>query len=84
MHTWPLDVADDATRGIIHEFDADLGDTTARAWSSVSAVGMDNRTSRRTGTAQNTGDLDELDGLLSGIHDGRWMEADGGRVEKKE
>lgn len=27
-HTWALDVTDDASRGIVHELDADLGDTT--------------------------------------------------------
>ena len=26
--TWALDVADNATRGVVHELDADLGDTT--------------------------------------------------------
>lgn len=27
-HTWALDVTDDAAGGIVHELDADLGDTT--------------------------------------------------------
>ena len=27
-HTWALDVADNASGGIIHELDADLGDTS--------------------------------------------------------
>lgn len=27
-HTWALDVADDGARGVVHELDADLGDTT--------------------------------------------------------
>lgn len=27
-HTWALDVTDDGTRGVVHELDADLGDTT--------------------------------------------------------
>lgn len=27
-HTWALDVTDDRTRGVVHELNADLGDTT--------------------------------------------------------
>lgn len=50
-----LDVTDDAAGGIVHELDADLGDTTTGA-----------------GTAEDTGDLDELSGLLAGIHLGGW------------
>lgn len=30
-HTWTLDVTDDATRGVVHEFNADLSDTTTGA-----------------------------------------------------
>lgn len=30
-HTWALDVTDDAARGVVHELDADLGDTTTGA-----------------------------------------------------
>lgn len=50
-HTRALDVADDAAGLVVHELDADLGDTTAR-----------------TGAAEDAGDLDQLDGLLRGIH----------------
>lgn len=46
-----LDVSDDATGLVVHELDANLGDTTTG-----------------TSSAQDTGDLDKLDGLLSGIH----------------
>jgi len=35
VRTWSLDVADDATGSIVHEFDADLGDTTTGACSTV-------------------------------------------------
>lgn len=31
-HTWSLDVTDDAARGVVHELDADLGDTTTGAY----------------------------------------------------
>jgi len=44
---WALDVADDASGGIVHELDSDLSNT-----------------STGTSTAQNTSDLDELDGNL--------------------
>jgi hypothetical protein len=30
-HTWTLDVTDDAAGSVIHELDADLGDTTTGA-----------------------------------------------------
>lgn len=32
-HTWTLNVTDDATGSVVHELDADLGDTTAGACS---------------------------------------------------
>lgn len=48
-----LDVSDDRSGLVVHELDADLGNTTARA-----------------GTAEDTSDLHELDGLLGGIHFG--------------
>jgi hypothetical protein len=72
-HTWALDVADDASGGVVHELDAALGDATAGAWPSQNSVP---RIScpllcirrRRTGAAENAGDLDELDGDLCGIH----------------
>jgi len=50
---WALDVTDDGTGSVVHELDADLGDTTTGA-----------------GAAEDTGHLDELDGLLCGIHFG--------------
>jgi hypothetical protein len=31
IHTWALDVADDASGGVVHELDADLGHTSTRA-----------------------------------------------------
>ena len=31
VRTWALDVADDGSAGLVHELDADLDDTTARA-----------------------------------------------------
>lgn len=30
-HTWTLDVTDDGTGSVVHELDADLGDTTTGA-----------------------------------------------------
>lgn len=35
-HTWTLDVTDDATRGVVHEFNADLSDTTTGAYTQPS------------------------------------------------
>ena len=39
-HTWPLDVPDNASACVVHEFDSDLCDTSSRAWQeSVLAFG---------------------------------------------
>lgn len=35
-HTWTLNVTDDATRGVVHEFNADLSDTTTGAYTQPS------------------------------------------------
>ena len=48
---WALDVTDDASGLVVHELNANLGNTTARA-----------------STAEDAGDLDELDGLLGRLH----------------
>ena len=64
-----LDVTDDGARGVVHELDAALGNTTTGACSSqipsliVSFLLVCIR-ERRTGAAENAGDLDELDGDL--------------------
>lgn len=77
IRTWSLDVSDNATGLVVHEFDANLGDTTTRSYSIISNCPMPSCCALipcaaiadiRTGTAEDTGDLDELDGLLSGIH----------------
>jgi hypothetical protein len=52
---WALDVTDDGTGGVVHELDADLGDTTTGS-----------------GAAEDTGHLDELNGLLAGVHFEGW------------
>lgn len=33
IHTWALDVPDDAAGGVVHELDADLGHASTGAWS---------------------------------------------------
>ncbi len=75
-HTRALDVPDDGTGGVVHELDAHLGDATTRTccWTRKSASarggasGPSSRGSGPTGSAEDTGDLDELDGGLGGIH----------------
>lgn len=72
-----LDVADDGTRSIVHELDADLSDTTTRASTAEDACCPKSAFSYlhpdhaqfAIVRQQRTCDLDELDGLLSGIHD---------------
>ena len=113
MHTWTLHVADDAAGCVVHEFDADLSNTTTGAckYSTLTEVSKEqetpqsvvhflavmtpvlneqrqsnpeiiradqnfplNRTCtkskgrKRTGASEDTGNLDELDWLLVGIH----------------
>ena len=78
--TWALDVTDDGTGLVVHELDTALGDTTTGACRdrrqpailSLCAVHMSHAPSlqqisqiSRTGSAKDTGDLDELDGSLS-------------------
>lgn len=76
-HTGSLDVSDDRTGRILEEFDADLGDTTARACGLPLAFLFSGHPDGhgalllRTGSAQDAGDLDELDGLL--IHFRTWF-----------
>lgn len=86
-HTWALDVTDNAARGIVHELNANLGDTTTGAYTVAKnkgsafiplhpyiqhagdlRCGENCESTKRTGTAEDTGDLDELSGLLAGIH----------------
>lgn len=78
--TWALDVTDDGTGLVVHELDTALGDTTTGAYRdrrqpailSRCAVHISHAPSlrqlsqiSRTGSAKDTGDLDELDGSLS-------------------
>lgn len=84
VRTGSLDVSDDRSGLVVHELDADLGNTTARAYfpSNISrpfvcslcdslACGRESEEAIiRTGTAEDTSDLHELDGLLGGIHFG--------------
>jgi hypothetical protein len=76
LPTGSLDVADDGTGLVVHELDANLGDTTARAcgWESMLAIqpfaqllGMPSN-SQHTGAAEHAGDLDKLDGSLGCVH----------------
>ena len=74
VRTGTLDVADDASGGVVHELDAALGNTTAGACPCqillfIQLCVSEARARRRTGAAENAGDLDELDGDLGGIHD---------------
>lgn len=94
--TWALDVSDDRSGLVVHELDADLGDTTTRTYPSSSqkfvhsfvSTASERASERilccldiassvsdfvgkeeeRTGSAEHSGDLDELDGLLGGVH----------------
>lgn len=83
LRTSALDVADDGTGLVVHELDTALGDTTTGACRDhcqpgnsltlamlfFQRVGCSKfRESSRTGSAKDTGDLDELDGSLCGIH----------------
>jgi hypothetical protein len=88
MLTWSLDVADDASGLVIHEFNTDLRDTTARAYFSVpfksaitnrkfqakdspfsmSASCFGRAGKERTSSAQDAGNLYELNGNFASIH----------------
>lgn len=72
-HTGSLDVADDGTGLIVHELNANLGNTTAGACKSqfspfIAApnawLPAESLSVRRTSAAQNAGDLHKFDGLL--------------------
>lgn len=70
-HTWALDVADNASGGIVHKLNSDLGDTSTGTYmrnpsassyfypSSASLCNVE-----PTSAAQDTSDLDQLDGNL--------------------
>lgn len=63
--TWALHVADDASGCVVHELDADLSHTTTRACalSEISALSQISFSfAFHTGTAEDSGDLDKLDG----------------------
>lgn len=66
-HTWTLDVADDRTGGVVHEFDANLGHTSTGAYVISELLFLFHFSSlsplegSHTGTAEDSGDLDELD-----------------------
>lgn len=67
--TGSLDVSDDRTGLVLEELDANLGDTTARACQpTISLLSPTPSNAQivvfRTGSAQDSGDLHELDGLL--------------------
>jgi hypothetical protein len=65
--TWALDVADDASGRVVHELDANLSNTTTGSWEAhVVRLSLPPRRSihalLRTGAAEDTSDLDKLDG----------------------
>ena len=72
--TGSLDVADDASGRVVHKFDAHLCDTTTGTcfYQHIVAASNGHRKDRRrisgvlrrTGTAQNSGHLHQLDGHL--------------------
>lgn len=76
--TWALDVANDGAGLVVHELYADLGDTTTRTCrfpagsagrpSGVGGTKIKSMPGGPTGTAQNAGNFDKLDGGLGGIH----------------
>lgn len=66
IFTWALDVADDAAGSVVHELDADLGDTSSRACKIPSECLLflllfAHFLIFHTGATENSGDLDELD-----------------------
>jgi hypothetical protein len=70
-HTRSLDVTDNRTGLVVHELDANLSDTTARAYFHTNFVNPVLTISFQfphTSSAQNAGHLDELDGDFGGIH----------------
>jgi len=76
-HTWSLDIANNASTRIVHEFDADLGDTSSRAWLEVVSECHDERAiqggagkKRRTCAAEDSGDFDKLNRDFAGVHVG--------------
>lgn len=84
--TWTLDVADDGTGGVVHELNTDLGNTSTgtckyvrtvvlEVYSSPPSGGRLFRGAEHTGTAQNAGDLNELDWDLGSIHFGEFCRA---------
>jgi len=66
--TWALDVADNASGCVVHELNSDLSHTTTGTYSIIPSVPCPFCHSmcefERTSTAQNPGDLDQLDGNL--------------------
>ena len=66
VRTWALDVADDAAGCVVHKLDADLGHATTGACIFVrlcpSRETFSSMSRKRTGAAEDSGDLDELDG----------------------
>lgn len=84
--TWTLDVADDGAGGVVHELNTDLGNTSTGTCQYVRTVVLDVnslppssgrlfRGVEHTGTAQNAGDLNELDWDLGSIHFGEFCRA---------
>jgi len=70
-----LNIADDGASGVVHELDANLSNTTARAGTAEDAcqimlaiLTVPSICAGATARRGHTGDLDELDWLLSGIH----------------
>lgn len=70
LRTWALDVADNASGGIVHELDSDLSDTSTGAYLTKQSASTSSHSSpfplpvQHTSSAQNTSDLDQLDGNL--------------------
>lgn len=84
--TWSLDVADDGAGGVVHELNTDLGNTSTGTCEYVRTSFLSYMLSRHrsqrlfrgvvhTGTAQNAGDLNELDWDLGSIHFGEFCRA---------
>lgn len=86
--TGTLDVTDDRTALVVHELNANLGDTTARACipglakfvhdGSGLYIGVSSK--NRTGTAEDSRDLHELNGGFGGIHGERMVDLRCSRV----
>ena len=78
VRTWAFDVSDDASRSVVHEFNSNLCDTTSRTCIEILVrtdpsgfhMSLWPWNALRTCSAEDSCDLHQLDGDLSGFHIG--------------